>query len=308
MVGFTLDFSSDQFRHRKTDDSEGGDGVYGGNPNAFFDLVGDGLADVVFLLLLDGKSEPNPNWTFAEKVLDGLVQFAQPSPAVTHVELLFPPSSKDKEMHFASYIGAKAGFGSSFHNQRSFYLGENSGQWRAVPITAKKAALRLRTECEKHKDTQYSMLRYVFAVPPLRAIASLLPESVGSPGHCANISAKCLKNALPELGIEHSSNWYAPTTLSLELSSDRHTSRTREALEAITHVRSIGEDENIARAVSMLMHNTDEELKALEPHLVRDAIAALSLRAVGGGLDDVGRRICQRQLATALLRYSCNCR
>ena len=307
MVGFTLDFSSDQFRHRKTDDSEGGDGGYGGNPNAFFDLVGDGLADVVFLLLLDGKPEANPNWTFAEEVLDGLVQFAQPSPAVTHVELLFPPSSKHKEMHFASYIGAKAGFGSSFRNQHSFYLGDNSGQWRAVPLTAKQAALRLRTECEKHKHTQYSLMRYTFAVPPLRAIASLLPESVGSPGHCANISARCLKNAIPEIGIEHSSNWYGPTTLALELSSDKHTTATREALETITHIRSIGEDEDLARAVSTILHNTDEELKALEPHLIRDSIAALSLRAVGDGLDDVGRRICQRQLATALLRYSCTC-
>ena len=150
-------------------------------------------------------------------------------------------------------------------------------------------------------------MRYAFAVPPLRAIASLLPESVGSPGHCANISAKCLKNALPELGIEHSSNWYGPSTLSLELSSDKHTTATREALEALTHIRSIGEDEDLARAVSTMLHNTDEELKALEPHLVRDAIAALSLRAVGDVLDDIGKRICQRQLATALLRYSCNC-
>ena len=299
MVGFTLDFSgqiNDARTHKTAHDSE-----------AFFDLVGDGLADVVFLLLLDGSPEPNPNWTFAEKVLDGIVQLAQPAPAVTHVELLFPPSSKHREMHFASYIGAKAGFGSSFHNQRSFYMGANAGQWRAVPITAKQASPRLRKECEKHRNTEYSLIRYIFAVPPLRAISSVLPESTGSPGHCANISAKCLRNALPELQIEHSSSWYGPTTLSLELSSDKHTAATREALEEITSIRSIGEDEKIARAVSTLMHNTDEELKALEPHLVRDAISALALRAVGDGLDDVGRRICQRQLATALLRYSCNC-
>lgn len=271
-------------------------------------INGNELGDVVFILVLDGKSEPNPNWTFAEKMLDGLVQFVQPAPSVTHVEILFPPSEQHGEMHFATYIGAKAGFGSSFNNQRSFYLGDNSGQWRAIPIFAKHASTRLRAECEKHKNTEYSLGRYIFAIPPFRSFSFLLPDAIGSPSHCANIAAKCLKRALPELKIEHSCNWYGPSTISLELSSEMHTSYTREKLESITRVRSIGEDEDITRAVSTLMHSTDNELKALEPHLARDAITALSLRAVGEGLDEIGKRICQRQLATALLRYSCNYR
>lgn len=267
------------------------------------------LNDVVFVLLLDGNLEGHPNWTFGQRLLDSVVQFAQPAPSVTHVELVFPPS-EIQEMHFATYIGSKAGFGSSFCNQRSFYLGENASHWRAIPIFAKNASVRLRSECEKHKDTKYSLMRYIFAVPPFRAIASLLPESEGSPAHCANLSAKCLKNALPELGIEHSSNWYSPTTLSLELSSEMHTIQTRKAIEAMRNVRSVHEEEEITRAVCTLVHSADEELKKLkefEPQLVKDAIALLALRAVGDGLDEVGRRICQRQLATALLRYSCVC-
>lgn len=276
-----------------------------GDDAACVELRTGGLNDVIFLLLLDGPAHPNPHWSWGERLIDDVIQIAQPAPPVTHIELLFPPSSEHKDMHFSTYIGAQAGFGKSFPNQRTFYMGDNAAQWRAVPLCAKDATMRVRAECEKHVDTKYSLMRYVFAIPPLRAISSLLPESTGSAAHCANLTARCLRNALPELGVQHNSNWYGPTTLALELVSEARERETRSAIEASTPVRSVGEDEEVARAVSTLLHDTDEKLKALPLQLVRHAITALSLRAVGEDLDDVAKRITQKQLATALLRYSC---
>ena len=49
--------------------------------------------------------------TFAEALVDRTVQFGQPYPAVTHVELWIgdQPGDKLEDNHFSTYLGAKEG-------------------------------------------------------------------------------------------------------------------------------------------------------------------------------------------------------
>ena len=49
--------------------------------------------------------------TFAEALVDRTVQFGQPYPAVTHVELWIgdQPSDKLEDNHFSTYLGARRG-------------------------------------------------------------------------------------------------------------------------------------------------------------------------------------------------------
>ena len=164
------------------------------------------LDSVVYLLCLEGSTEPDPNWSGAEVFIDKLVQLAQPAPSITHCELVIPPCEKGDDMHFATYLGAQAGWGRSFSGQRSFYLGRNAALWRAVPIACANAASKLRTECFKHEATPYSIARYVCSAPPLRAFAGMLSDAVGSSAHCATLSARVLKRTLNEVAPVHSSS------------------------------------------------------------------------------------------------------
>lgn len=287
--GISFEFSKDQLHKAALGDS--------GAP--------DPLRNFTFLLALDGNESPNPEWGWPEKALDFLVKAAQPAPAVTHVELLLPPTKGGGDMHFATYIGQRAGFGSSFENQRSFYLGNNAGNWRAIPIVAERAAERVRAECEKHVGTSYSLVKYLCAVPPFRALAPFVPDAVQSPAHCATLTARCLRAALPEIFIQHSSPWYGPTTLSLELSSDSHISKVRDEIEAKSHEMSLGEEEELDQAVYKLLHGSDADITSLSSQVVGNAVFKLVKRTTEAGLDDVALKITQKQLATSLIRYSC---
>lgn len=266
------------------------------------DTSSEFLGDVVFLMALEGSDVPDPSWGLMERALDTLVQVCQPRPGITHVELCLSPNARKDDMHFATYLGAKAGWGASFGGHRQFYCGHNAARWRAVPVVCKDASARLRVECAKHVNTDYSLGRYICAVPPLRAFASMFPEDVLTPGHCANVSSKCLKRAMPELDIPHSSNWFGPSSLFLELAGEAR----RAAAHSYLTDREEGVRANVeeSRAIATLLQDSDDELYALEDDACVGALKQLTTRALQQGLDDVALRIVQRQLATALLRFS----
>ena len=76
----------------------------------------------LYVLLLEGD-EPRKEWPWAERVLDRIIQFAQPSPAFTHAELLIPKRTIQEDCTFSTYIDRTANFGSQFGDvQGDFYL------------------------------------------------------------------------------------------------------------------------------------------------------------------------------------------
>lgn len=268
-------------------------------------VEGSELCSVAYVLALEGAATPNPQWGFWETALDAVVQGAQPLPAITHVEICLAPNTIRDEMHFATYIGSKAGWGSSFGGQREFYLGHNASNWRAIPFVCTNASSRLRRECGNHIGTPYSVAKYICALPPFRALAFLFSDGAQAPAHCANLTARCIKAAMPELKLSHTSAWFGPSTLFLELDSEWRRSAFHAQLAASDcSVRSVFDIESETHAIQCLLNGSDDAILALQTEACMFAIHRLTIRSLESGLDDVGKRILQKQLATALLRYS----
>ena len=265
----------------------------------------DPLGSTVFLLALEGRDAPDPSWTFFQTLLDNIVQIAQPAPSITHIEMIVPSSADlQQSQHFSTYIFEKAQWWDAHAGGRSFYLGSNAGHWRAIPISCKSAARRVRIEANKHVGTAYSLARYVCAVPPVRAIASLIPDGVQSAAHCATLTARVLRRALKEATPVHASAWYGPATLFLEMSSGSVRERTASHLSDTSAMQSVAEEEEAATAMHTLLNENDDAVRELTDAACRSAIRTLARRACEEGLDETGRRIVQKQLATALLRWS----
>lgn len=256
---------------------------------------------LVFVLGLEGRDAPDPSWGIWQTLLDAVVQSAQPRPSMTHVELVIPAAKTKESMHFATYIAEKAGW---FQNNRSFYLGENAGLWRAVPVSCANAAQRVRAECKKHVGTEYSISRYLWAVPPLRAFSSILPDRPMSYAHCGTLTARVLKRALSEMAPEHPSGWYGPSTLFIELSSDEVQNKTHAFLKGTESMKSLTETEEETLALNTLLNGSDDEVQTLSDASCCSAIRLLAERSSDTNLDETARRIVQKQLATSLLRYS----
>lgn len=262
------------------------------------------LEGVVFLMCL----EPGPadaSTPPIEAMLNTVVEALQPSPGILHVELAFPDTGSIDG--FATYIGATANFTKHFGGQRSFYFGAHASRWRAIPIVARNAAARLRDECSKHVGTTYSLARYACSVPPLRALAAALPDRVQSSAHCATLSARLLHRALPDVGLAHSSAWYGPASLFLEVDSlERRRDAAIQLSASAQHVFAAGEEDATDAALRALVGGDDDDVCGLEAGSVASALRALAVRAVDTDLDDVARRIAQKQLATGLLRCAVN--
>lgn len=252
----------------------------------------ESLDDVVFALFLECGDEAVAGASLAEATLTQLIKACQPSPSMAHVELFLADGKGDP--HFATYIGRTAGWGFSFgDDQGGFYTNTNAAMWRAVPISAKNAATKLRSELGWHVDTPYSLARYCCSVPPLRAVAGLLRDDVGAPAHCAALTARCLKRALgAEAPIAHSPPWYGPSTLLIELSDAKGDTAYEECDEATSH------------SVETLLRGSTLAIEGMGAGEKRDALLHLSRRAVREAAvgDSVATKLAQKQLAHGLLR------
>ena len=263
------------------------------------------LRDISYVIGLEGSDIPNKNFNFWQKLLDDVVQALQPAPSMTHVELCFPPDA-GRDMNFATYLGTSANFGNSMGGKRNFYLGENAPNWRAIPIVSSNASQRMRKECENHVGTPYSIAKYFMALPPFRAFSNMMRDAAQTPAHCAILTARCVRNGLKDVKLEHPSHWYGPSTLCLELDSERNRQlfRTRLA-DSDARVRAITDDgEDETYATHIFIHGTDAEINNLSESACSLAIHRLTTRSLKQGIDEVAKRIAQKQLATALLRYS----
>lgn len=160
--------------------------------------------------------------------LNAAIEAFQPAPSMMHVELLFCGGGGNLR-GFATYLGATANFSETFGNQREFYFGDRSGKWRAVPFTIRDGAA-LEAECYSHVGTPYSLCRYLFSLPPARAIASLLSDAPLAPAHCATLAARLIQKVDGKARLAHASSWYAPSTMFLELSNEANRLAVRTEL------------------------------------------------------------------------------
>lgn len=281
---------------------------------------------IVYLLALEADP-PDPDWNFSQRALDSLVQAFQPTPVLTHVELLIPPEydpdpalHAEQYAHFATYLDKQSGWGSSFPKSKQFYTrGNNAESWRAVPIVAVDAPARVRIACETHKDTPYGRLfkwrivprlfDYPFSVPPLRSLAWTLSDEPRADAHCATLTARCLRDALPQLDLPHPSAWFGPSTLWIELARrDRMEAYQRQLADV--PLCSIVEQED-ARACAEegmkgLQNLQNDELRTLtheQCHAGTELMARKVIEAIVEG-DATKERLWEKALAKALLRWT----
>ena len=267
--------------------------------------------ETLYVLALEGDA-PDSKWKWWEAALDVVVQTMQPAPSMTHMELLIPPTDEADDMHFAVYLGKSANWGRAFSGGPKFYLDPNGNgkSWRAFPIVASDAVKRMRTECDRHRDTPYGspyrLFNYPFSVPPLRSLAWMLDDSTGAPAHCASLVARCLHRGLPEINLPQASAWYGPSTLFLELSRKARTDSYRKLLEESETVRSTPETEEAARATETLLRGSDDAVRALSDAECRGGVDALCKKCLiaASGNDPTVERLAQKQLAQGLLRWS----
>ena len=275
-------------------------------PSARREKTGVKLKDTVYILALQADDSENPEWGVWDRVLDGLVKMFQPSPVMTHVELMLPPSEATpatlRGVHFAAYKRQLAGWGEALQDKHSFYMLENYARWRAMPIVAQDAGEKVAAECERHVDTPYSLARYLASVPPGRAFAWALSDAPRAPGHCATVAARVLRSALPELELAHPAAWYGPATLFHELSG-----RTRAASNEQGMPPAIEGDDGVEKEVGeLLLLGSEDAVKGLSHVQCAQAVerlTALALRARAGGKESE-QKAAEEQLARALLRWT----
>jgi hypothetical protein len=266
--------------------------------------------EMVYLLALASSPRQDSRLSFFEKLVGSLVRIFQPDPVMAHVELFLPTHERRGEMHFSTYYGKHAGWGSDFKNSESFYTGENGSRWRAIPVMGRGILSKLRRECASEADvaTEYSLVGYVFSVPPLRALSSVRDNSVGAPAHCAALAARVLTRAIPSIDLPCSDAWYGPSTLFIELSKQSRMQLYDEYITDTTPATlSLPEQQELSNAKETLLSGTDAAVRTLTTDACMSAIRrqshlVISAKAAG----DVSPRtsVLEQGLARMLLRWS----
>lgn len=262
------------------------------------------MFDTAFLLFLEPASEEvEAQQSVSQRILDCAIRTFQPSPVFMHVEILLPPSKQEEHLlHFATYIGNKAGWQLGHSENTGYYLrSENAGRWRALPVFGVDAVSRIRQECEMERGVPYSLLRYVSSIYPFRAAASALSSDRRAPAHCATLTARILKNALGENApVSESPNYYGPASLY---------SATAAHAAAVSAPWPVDAPEpDTAASIEALLRSaeTQETIAAVGDEGCARSVRALTLRVCSElqGGDAVSNTMAQRQLATALLRWT----
>ena len=262
------------------------------------------MLDSAFLLFLEPASEEvEARHTVPQRLLDYAIRTFQGQPKLMHVELMLPPSKSEQHLlHFATYLGSKSGWQLGHNENVEYYLrGENAGRWRAVPCFGVDAVARIRHECELERGVPYSMLRYVSSIYPFRALSGLLPDERRSVAHCATLTARVLKHALGDgAPTPEASNFYAPSSLYTAVAA--HAAAVSAAWPVdVADAETSGHVEHLLRAPE-----TAETVAALGDAACAASVRALTLRVCSElqGGDAVSNALAQRQLATALLRWT----
>ena len=259
----------------------------------------DGSGDVVYALFLEPHDPPpgtTPSWPI--RAVEFCVRNFQPAPAMAHVELVVPaPADSAQPINFSTYIGENSGWNYDREQNRAYYMSMTAGKWRAVPVFGLHAARKVRERCNESLKVDYSMLRYLTATPPVRAISRFVPDGPRAPAHCATLTARVLRRALGD-SIEHSGAYYGPATLYAELTSELREQRIAPETTVV--------DGETQETVHKLLHDPLPKVQELADGEVLAALRALTLKVAAAEAfgDTAVQVLTQKQLASALLRWS----
>lgn len=200
----------------------------GDDPEAGVEAVFDphAVANMLFVIFREAQpAEDRQDALDAEhsvfkRAMDFVVTNLQPSPVMTHVELVVPPPecARESPMNFATYIGERSRWNYANDSNRQYYL-FLTPKWRALPVHGHNAALRGRNACNTAYDVPYSLARYLTAAPVLRYVTSwIMPsrwQKMQSPAQCATLAARVIIKSVGALKWSEAA--YGPSTLYAEL-------------------------------------------------------------------------------------------
>ena len=255
------------------------------------------LDDLVILMFLEPDEKP-PTGLFS-KLIHYAVLYAQPHPAMAHVELYVPSEVVGlggyRPPHFATYNseGEVAGW----RNAGDGYYRDNIGKFRAVPFVSTGIGRACLRACNSCCGAPYSLSRYLTTVPIFRAFARLFGESPKSPAHCAVLTTRVIKMAAPS-----DANSIFPGR-----PSTYGPSRTYLAAQDFVQRRGVcvgnSFDNHVALdAIKILGGGTDAEVLRLDTASVDMAIRGMAAAVYTA--PHTNTRQAQSDLAAALIRLS----
>ena len=261
------------------------------------------MTDVAFLLFLEPASEEEEaKQSRSTRLLDWAIKTFQETPPMMHCEILLTPRHSEQHLlHFATYIGRQSGWQMGRDANEAYYLRENAGRWRAVPVFATDATKRIRHECELERGVPYSLAKYITSTYPFRSFARFIGSSRREPAHCATLTARILKNALGlESPVHQHYNYYSPSSLYNDARDDVAT-KTLGWKTTTPETKTAELIDKILRGAE-----TSETIADLGDDGCGEAVRALTLRVCSEmqGGDTASRSVAERQLATALLRWT----
>ena len=266
--------------------------------------TGQEAGNVVYALFLEPNNKRQCKLSSWDSVLETAIETFQPNPALMHCELLVPPVPNDDEdrISFATYIGRKSGWQTDKADSLNYYLIENIDRWRAVPIFDLNAANRVRLECDNEIGVEYSMIRYLTAFAPLRWTSRLVADTRRSPAHCATLAARVLKNSdVHKLASPTAS--YGPSRLYNELVATATQKACSTESECYTKA-----SEKVECNLEMLLRGvmSNETIAEIGDEGCNEVVKYLTYRTCSALFESDGsmQRMLQKQLATALLRWS----
>ena len=273
------------------------------------------------LFLQADKTSEDATWTKA--IIDRTVQFGQPYPAITHCEMWIGERA-DKpsdDNHFSTYLGAKEGamWTSGLADSRGFYgcgnaVGEDTtwrmarSSWSAIPIFALNGAEQLRRECNEHRGTPYPpavlLWQYPMSAWPLRAFSGLVDDRLKAPAHCAALSARILRTALPDTtALAHPSHWYCPSSLYLELATPSRMEQTLAAVQPT--LRATTQEEHLDQLADKLAQHSDDEVATMRRGDAHKALQQLAIHVLrAGSRADIASEVDQDDFREAQERYA----
>ena len=299
------------------DVEQGGEVVSLANPNA------------AMLFLKADMTDENETW--GKAFLDRAVQLGQPYPAITHCEMWVGEragTAKNNGNHFSTYLGSKKGamWTEGLSDSPGFYACSQPvnetvtrrtarTSWSAIPIFALDGAKKLRRECNLHSKTPYPpgflLWQYPMSTWPLRAFAGFVDDRINSPAHCAALSARILRTALPtNYALEHPSHWYGPSSLYLELATPMRMEAAYERERPA--VKAIVDEEALDHLADVLVQHSDDEVEAMRREDAHTALHTLAVHVLRAGsrttaddeVDQDDFRDAQERYARGLCRYT----
>ena len=285
----------------------------------------------MFFLKADAPSE---NSGLVQNVVDRVVQFGQPCPAMTHCEMWIgegageagKPFTMENDNHFSTYLGSDKGamWTSRVPDSRQFYgCGERvrdpakhrpASAWSAIPIFGDDVAGKLRDECRTHFGTPYPSVfllwHYPMSVWPLRAFAGAMDDRPSTPSHCAALSARILRAGVPNMALSHSSHWYGPSSLYLELSApsrmERALARERPMGKPSGETDDEHEDRERERQelANTLFGESDDTVGNMSSSDAQTALHTLGIEVLRKGSRVGGVDVDQDQFREAQERYA----